>query len=87
MNQPNPEELRGKALPLLEAVDLVSCASVALLDARSNHVREQWVKVMELRLVREELIKCQRGEGANAQVYCKELADRYLAMLPDAKVC
>ncbi|KZW02730.1 NADH-ubiquinone oxidoreductase 12 kda subunit mitochondrial precursor [Exidia glandulosa HHB12029] len=57
-----------------------------MLEARDNHVREQWIKAMEVRLVREELDKCQRGEGVNAHVHCKELADRYLTMLADAKV-
>ncbi|EJD49713.1 NADH-ubiquinone oxidoreductase 12 kda subunit mitochondrial precursor [Auricularia subglabra TFB-10046 SS5] len=58
----------------------------AMLDARDHHIREQWVKAMEVRLVREELVKCQRGEGANAPVHCKELSERYLSMLGDAKI-
>ncbi|KAH7106553.1 NADH-ubiquinone oxidoreductase 12 kda subunit mitochondrial precursor [Auriculariales sp. MPI-PUGE-AT-0066] len=57
-----------------------------MLDARDKHVREQWIKVMELRLVREELVKCQRSEGINALAQCKELSERYLDMLKTAKV-
>jgi hypothetical protein len=41
---------------------------------------------MEVRLVKEELNKCYRGEGVNAPQFCKELAERYVGMLKDNKV-
>jgi hypothetical protein len=54
--------------------------------ARDNHIRESWVKAMEARLVREELQKCHKFEGVNHYQSCKELAERYVDMLKDAKV-
>ena len=41
---------------------------------------------MEVRLVREELEKCQKGEGVNHYENCKWLADKYLQMLQDNRV-
>jgi hypothetical protein len=41
---------------------------------------------MEARLVREELKKCYRGEGVNHLQNCKELAERYAAMIRDNAV-
>ncbi|KAF7327454.1 hypothetical protein MKEN_00323500 [Mycena kentingensis (nom. inval.)] len=53
---------------------------------RDEHVRESWVKAMEVRLVREELEKCRKGEGPNALENCKWLADKYVQMLQDNKL-
>ncbi|KAG9102451.1 hypothetical protein FS749_000042 [Ceratobasidium sp. UAMH 11750] len=55
-------------------------------ESRENHIREAWIKVMETRLVREELQKCHKFEGVNHYQSCKELAERYIDMLKDAKV-
>lgn len=41
---------------------------------------------MEVRLVRDELEKCQKGEGVNHYENCKWLADKYLQMLQDNRV-
>ncbi|KAG8744160.1 hypothetical protein FRC10_010729 [Ceratobasidium sp. 414] len=57
----------------------------SVLESRENHIREAWIKVMETRLVREELQKCHRFEGVNHYQSCKELAERYIDMLKDAK--
>ncbi|KAG9104213.1 hypothetical protein FRC06_004430 [Ceratobasidium sp. 370] len=57
-----------------------------VLESRENHIREAWIRVMETRLVREELQKCHRFEGVNHYQSCKELAERYIDMLKDAKV-
>ncbi|KAF7317085.1 hypothetical protein HMN09_00443200 [Mycena chlorophos] len=56
------------------------------LEERDDHIRESWVKAMEVRLVREELEKCRRGEGPNALENCKWLADKYQQMLVDNKL-
>ena len=45
-------------------------------QARDSLVREQWIKTMEQRLVRDELAKCYRAEGVNHYVACKDLAER-----------
>ncbi|KAG8753757.1 hypothetical protein FRC12_011427 [Ceratobasidium sp. 428] len=57
-----------------------------VLANRENHIRESWIKVMETRLVREELQKCHRFEGVNHYQSCKELAEKYIELLKDAKV-
>jgi len=49
-------------------------------------MRESWVKVMELRIVREKLGECYRREGVNHMETCKHLAERYLDMLKDSKI-
>ncbi|KAF8896224.1 hypothetical protein BD779DRAFT_1668056 [Infundibulicybe gibba] len=58
----------------------------AKLQERENHIRESWVKAMEARLVRDELEKCQQGEGVNHYENCKWLSEKYLNMLKDNKV-
>jgi len=58
----------------------------AKLQERDNHVRESWVKAMEVRLVRDELDKCQKAEGVNHYENCKWLSEKYLTMLRENKV-
>ena len=41
---------------------------------------------MEARLVREELEKCQKGEGVNHYENCKWLSDKYLKMMKENRV-
>jgi pantothenate synthetase len=41
---------------------------------------------MEARIVREELVKCQRGEGVNHYKKCQYLAEMYTGMIRDNKV-
>jgi hypothetical protein len=70
-------------------MDLV--LSVEIPDAeklaeRGPHIRESWVKAMEARIVREELVKCQRGEGVNHYKKCGYLAEMYTGMIRDNKV-
>ncbi|CAO1613808.1 unnamed protein product [Sympodiomycopsis kandeliae] len=57
----------------------------AVLDARAEQVRQDWVKTMEARIVREELQKCRKAEGINSYYYCKPLVETYLGLLRDAK--
>jgi len=56
------------------------------LRQREDHIRESWVRAMEARIVREELVKCQRTEGVNHYENCKEWSERYISMLEDARV-
>ncbi|PWO00776.1 putative NADH-ubiquinone oxidoreductase 12 kDa subunit [Tilletiopsis washingtonensis] len=58
----------------------------ATLDARDAKVRENWVRTMQARIVREELQKCQKAEGINHYQVCHGLAEKYLELLKDAKV-
>ena len=57
-----------------------------MLDAQEAKIRADWVRVMEARMVREELAKCWREEGVNHYESCHELADRYLNMIRTHKV-
>lgn len=57
-----------------------------LKQAQDAIVREQWVRCMMARLVREELGKCYRREGINHLLNCGKLRERYLELLQDAKV-
>lgn len=41
---------------------------------------------MKARLVRGELIKCQRGEGVNHYKHCRDLAEMYTGMIRENKV-
>ena len=59
---------------------------LAKYEERDNIIREQWVKAMEARIVREELQKCHRAEGVNQQENCKWLAEKYLEKLEGSRV-
>jgi hypothetical protein len=56
------------------------------LDEQDLHIRESWVAAMKARIVRGELIKCQRGEGVNHYKHCRELAEMYTGMIRENKV-
>jgi hypothetical protein len=59
----------------------------AVLQEREEHMRESWIKAMELRLVRDELNKCHKAEGVNHYENCRWLAEKYLHMLRENRVC
>src|ERR1700712_4226416 len=54
---------KPKVAPTFEGVDYDD--NVALKAAQDAIIREQWVKSMMARLVREEMGKCYRREGVN----------------------
>jgi hypothetical protein len=56
------------------------------VKARDEHVRENWIRAMEAKLVADELSKCRRSEGVNSYETCKDFAERYLVMLKDNRV-
>jgi NADH dehydrogenase (ubiquinone) 1 beta subcomplex subunit 10 len=60
--------------------------STEIQQKKAEHIRESWVRTMEVRLVKDELNKCYRGEGVNAKQYCRELAERYALMLQENRV-
>jgi hypothetical protein len=55
------------------------------MEEKELAVREVWVKLMEARLVRDELDKCHRGEGVNHYENCKWLSELYLGKMRDVK--
>ncbi|KAL8690333.1 MAG: hypothetical protein Q9224_004428 [Gallowayella concinna] len=57
-----------------------------LKAAQDAIIKEQWVKSMMNRLIRQELAKCYYREGVNHLEKCGKLRERYLDTLKDAKV-
>ncbi|PVU96911.1 hypothetical protein BB559_002213 [Furculomyces boomerangus] len=57
-----------------------------ILDERNKIVREQWIKLMETRILREKLEECYLREGVNHLENCRELALRYLDEFPKNRV-
>lgn len=70
----------------LPLVDDTLAPPTETIKAREEHIRESWVRAMEARIVRTELQKCYRGEGVNHLENCRELAEKYTAMIRDNKV-
>ena len=54
---------------------------------REEDIRESWIGAMEVRIVREELVKCQKMEGVNHYSECKHLSELYLNLMRTNKVC
>ncbi|KAF2662750.1 NADH-ubiquinone oxidoreductase 12 kDa subunit mitochondrial precursor, partial [Lophiostoma macrostomum CBS 122681] len=75
---------KPKVPPTFEGVDFDD--NVALKAAQDAILREQWVRSMMARLVREEMGKCYRREGVNHLEKCGHLRERYLELLKDAKI-
>lgn len=63
---------------------LTVCA--ANKEFQENTIREEWIKAMEVRLVREELMKCHRAEGENHYQACSGLTNLYNDLLKEATV-
>ena len=61
--------------PTFEGVDLTDNAAV--VNARDAIIREQWVKVMMARLVREEMGKCYVREGVGHLEKCGKYRGMY----------
>ena len=66
--------------------DALSLSLPAVMDAREAKLRSDWVKVMEARLVREELAKCWREEGVNHYQSCHALSEKYIDMIRTHRV-
>ncbi|KAL7269056.1 hypothetical protein RUND412_008299 [Rhizina undulata] len=58
----------------------------AFKAAQDAIIREQWVKSMMARIVRDELGKCYYREGVNHLARCEKLREKYMELLKDAKV-
>ncbi|KAG0639972.1 hypothetical protein HOY80DRAFT_885510 [Tuber brumale] len=70
--------------PTFDGVDYED--NTALKAAQDAVIREQWVRTMMARLVREELSKCYRREGVNHLARCGVLRERYMELLKDSKI-
>ncbi|KAI9776574.1 MAG: hypothetical protein M1839_009478 [Geoglossum umbratile] len=70
--------------PTFDGVDYDD--NVSLKAAQDAIIREQWVRCMMARLVREELGRCYQREGVNHLERCGGLRERYFELLKDSKV-
>ncbi|KAK0550306.1 hypothetical protein OC845_002743 [Tilletia horrida] len=58
----------------------------AKVESREEKIREDWIRTMQARIVREELQKCYKAEGVNHYQVCNGLVQTYNKLLKDAKV-
>ncbi|RPA92003.1 hypothetical protein L873DRAFT_1831273 [Choiromyces venosus 120613-1] len=70
--------------PTFDGVDYDD--NTALKAAQDAVIREQWVRSMMARLVRQELGRCYRREGVNHLARCGVLRERYMELLKEAKI-
>ena len=70
---------KPKVPPTFEGVDYED--NTALKAAQDSIIREQWVKSMMARLVRDEMGKCYRREGVNHLEKCGHLRGRASCIL------
>ncbi|KAJ1666312.1 hypothetical protein IW140_005206 [Coemansia sp. RSA 1813] len=66
--------------------NLYTADRVELYENADKLVRNQWVKIMKLRIVREKLNECYEREGVNHFQNCRFLVERYLKDLPEARI-
>ncbi|KAJ2763100.1 hypothetical protein IWQ57_005641, partial [Coemansia nantahalensis] len=66
--------------------NLYTADRTELFDNRDKIVRDQWVKIMKLRIVREKLEECYHTQSVNHMQNCRELVERYLKELPEATI-
>ncbi|CAM9011987.1 unnamed protein product [Wickerhamomyces anomalus] len=59
---------------------------IALRSAQESMLREQWIRSNALRVCRRALEKCYRHHGVNHYEECRDLAEKYMQMLPTHKV-
>jgi len=77
-------EKKPKVPPTFEGVDYDDTR--AFKAAQDAILREQWVRSMMARLVREELGKCYYREGVNHLEKCGELREKYFELLKESKI-
>ncbi|KAI9334177.1 hypothetical protein BD770DRAFT_332843 [Pilaira anomala] len=61
-----PEHMQFERVPTLDQIDPND--RKAIYAARNQKIRDDWVKAMEARLIKEKLDECYRTEGVN---HCK----------------
>lgn len=56
-----------------------------LKDAQESLLKEQFVKVEVVKIVRKALENCFKVNGPNGYEDCREIADKYMALLPESR--
>ncbi|KAG2219597.1 hypothetical protein INT45_004848 [Circinella minor] len=79
-----PQHQQFERVPTLDQVDPND--RKAIYAARAQKIRDDWVKAMEGRLIKEKLDECYRTEGVNHYASCRHLADMYLKSIKENRV-
>lgn len=89
VDEARAQELKGEYCSVMGWMDDNTHYSkyIARLNERKEHLRESWVRTMEAKIVRDQLTKCYRVEGVNNNEKCKFLAERYVQMIEQNRVC
>ncbi len=56
-----------------------------LKNAQESMLREQFIRIEALKMVRKALENCFRVNGPSGFEECRDLADKYLALLPNSR--
>lgn len=72
--------------PLVSFDDIDYEDKEQIRQAQESMVREQYIRVASLKVTRKALEYCYKTSGPNHYEDCKELADKYLAMLPLCRI-
>ncbi|WFC98641.1 hypothetical protein MYAM1_001372 [Malassezia yamatoensis] len=78
--------MSASVTPESTAGRLLGCLFQANTQNKADSIREEWIKVMQVRLVREELQKCYRAEGENHYQVCSPIVKVYNDLLKEARV-
>ncbi|CAO3587806.1 unnamed protein product [Absidia cylindrospora] len=76
-----PEHQQFERVPTLDQVDRHD--HKAVYAARHQKIRDDWVKAMEARLIKEKLDECYKTEGVNHYASCRDLANLYLKAIKE----
>ncbi|ODQ48620.1 hypothetical protein PICMEDRAFT_14160 [Pichia membranifaciens NRRL Y-2026] len=58
---------------------------VDLKKAQESMLKEQFVKIEVVKIVRKALENCFKVNGPNGYEDCREIADKYMALLPESR--
>jgi hypothetical protein len=58
---------------------------IELKEARDKKIRDDWIRVMEMRINQEKLAECYRTEGVNSYEQCAHLAQTVISQIPEGR--
>ena len=57
-----------------------------LKEARAQKIRDDWIRVMQMKMTQEKLAECYRTEGVNSYEQCAHLAQTVISQIPEGRV-
>ncbi|MBW0561113.1 hypothetical protein O181_100828 [Austropuccinia psidii MF-1] len=60
--------------------------ALKLTEARKKKIRDDWIRVMEMKINREKLAECYRTEGVNSYEQCAHLAQTVISQIPEGRI-